>query len=73
MPVSQTDIDALNAALAAGERMVRSGDKSVEYRSVAELIRARDDLVNQLAAETAATAGMARPKQTRLYHAGRGY
>jgi hypothetical protein len=73
MPVSKTDIDALNTALAAGERMVRSGDKSVEYRSVAELIRARDDLVNQLAAETAATAGTARSRQTRLYHAGRGY
>ena len=73
MPVSQSAIDALNAALAAGERVVRSGDKLVEYRSVAELIRARDDLVNQMAAESAASAGTHRPKQTRLYHAGRGY
>ncbi len=70
MAVTQADIDVLDAALAAGERVVRSGDKSVEYRSVAELIRARDDLVNQLTAETATTS---RPKQTRLYHAGRGF
>lgn len=72
MPVSQADIDALNLALAQGERVVRSGGKMVEYRSVAELIRARDDLVNRLAAETAAAAGTTRPRQTRLYHGGRG-
>jgi hypothetical protein len=68
MAVTQADIDALNTAIAAGERVVRSGDKLVEYRSVPDLIRARDDLVNQMAA----SAG-SRPRQTRLYHAGRGF
>jgi hypothetical protein len=73
MAVSQSDIDTLNTALAKGERVIRSGDKSVEYRSVKELREARDDLVNQMAAESAAAAGKQRSRQTRLYHAGRGY
>lgn len=72
MAVTQADIDALNTAIAAGERVVKSGDKLVEYRSVGDLIRARNDLIDQMAAETAATSGATRPRQTRLYHAGRG-
>jgi hypothetical protein len=73
MPVSQAQIDALNAAISIGERTVRMGDRMVEYRSVAELIRARDDLLSQKAAEEAATTGTPRPRQTMLYHAGRGF
>lgn len=72
MAVTQADIDALNTAIAAGERVVKSGDKLVEYRSVGDLIRARNDLIDQMAAESAATTGTPRPRQTRLYHAGRG-
>lgn len=66
--VTQTDIDNLNTAIANGERVVRLGDKMVEYRSIAELIAARNDLQAQMT--TAATP--ARPKQTRLYQSGRG-
>ncbi len=74
MPILQTDIDALTEALATGERMVRKGDKVVEYRSVDELLAARNALQAQFDAEQA-TAGTvsARPRQTRLYHGGRGY
>lgn len=73
MAVSQADIDVLNAAIAQGERIVRTGDVLVEYRSVAELIRARDDLLSQKADEEAAAAGLKRPRQTLNYHGGRGY
>jgi len=74
MAVSQSDIDALNAALALGERLVRKHDgTTIEYRSVGDLIRARDDLARQKAVEDAATAGTQRPRVTRLYHAGRGF
>jgi hypothetical protein len=73
MTIQQTDIDALTDAIAAGERVVRKGDKTVELYSKAELIRARDALVAQKAAEDAIASGKPRPKQTRLYHAGRGY
>lgn len=74
MAVSQSDIDTLNQAIAIGERLVRKADgTTVEYRSVGDLIRARDDLARQKAAEDAAAAGTRRPRITRLYHAGRGY
>lgn len=73
MPVLQTDIDALTEALATGERMVRKGDKVVEYRSVDELLAARNALQAQFDAEQASAAGTPRPRQTRLYHGGRGY
>lgn len=69
MPVLQSDIDALNAAIAQGERVVRKADKSIEFRSVDELIRARNDLVRQLGDEQ----NRRHPKQTRLYHGGRGF
>lgn len=74
MPVSQSDIDALTAALATGERMVRKGDKTVEYRSIDELLAARNTLQAQLDAEEVAAGTVpARPRQTRLYHGGRGF
>lgn len=74
MPILQTDIDALTEALATGERMVRKGDKVVEYRSVDELLAARNALQSQFDAEQAASGTVAaRPRQTRLYHGGRGF
>lgn len=70
MPATQDDIDALNAAIRQGERMVRFADgRAVEYRSVQDLILARNDA----AADLARSSGAARAKQVRLYHAGRGY
>ncbi len=74
MAIQQSDIDALTAALAAGERMVRKGDKAVEYRSVDELLAARNALQAQYDAEQVAAGTVTpRPRQTRLYHGGRGY
>lgn len=68
MPASQAQIDALNEAIATGERSVRFADGSaVEYRSIADLIQARDDLRRQIAA-TQRT-----PKRSYLYQGGRGY
>lgn len=68
MTISQTDIDALNQALAQGERMVRFSDgRAVEYRSVAEIIAARDDLQRQL------SAGQRRTRHTYLAQGGRGF
>jgi hypothetical protein len=39
MPYSQSDIDNLKAAIASGELMSRSGDRSVQYRSLDEMER----------------------------------
>lgn len=69
MAVSQSDIDALNQALKNGERVVRSDGVMVEYRSVKEIIDARDSLVAQMAAEST----ISRPRQTIIVHGGRGF
>ena len=70
MPVSQADLDALNAAIASGEKQVALGAQQVTYRSIDELIKARNDLEAQLNAQNATAP---KSRQTRLYHKGRGY
>ena len=74
MSVTQADLDALNAAIASGEKQVALGAQQVTYRSIAELIAARNDLEAQLKAQNADAAGTPRKSRlTRLYQAGRGY
>jgi hypothetical protein len=74
MPVTQSDIDNLNAAIASGERQVTIGGQTVTYRSIGDLIQARNDLRNELEAQdVAAGTKSPRARQTRLYYAGRGY
>lgn len=70
MAVTQTDIDALNEAIASGERVVVHNGQSVTYRSIDDLIKARNDLRNEMA--SAATESPRR-KRFYAYYAGRGY
>lgn len=37
---TQTDLDNIEAAIARGERIVRFGERMVEYRTVDEMIKA---------------------------------
>lgn len=71
MAVTQQDIDALNTAIASGERVVVLNGQSVTYRSIDDLIKARNDLRNEMAAAAATAAGKARPKRLYGYHRGR--
>lgn len=41
MALTQTDLDALDTAIASGELTVRLADRLVTYRSIPELIQAR--------------------------------
>lgn len=68
--ITQADIDTLNAAIATGEKSVILDGQSIVYRSIPDLIAARNDLQEQL---NRANATVRRPKQTHLYYAGRGY
>lgn len=72
---TQADIDALNAAIAGGEKQTVISGESVTYRSIAEMIAARSDLQRQLntAAVAAATPGRRKGTRTLLQYAGRGY
>lgn len=73
MAVTQADIDALNAAIASGERQVTLGAQSVTYRSIADLITARDDLRQELANLQLSAAGTPVRRRGTFYYAGRGY
>lgn len=72
MPVSQADIDNLNAAIAAGERQVTIGGQSVTYQTIDSLIKARDDLRRELAAQQD-SEGRPRVRVRKLIYGGRGY
>lgn len=69
MAVSQAHIDQLNEAIASGERVVVLNGQSVTYRSIDDLIKARDDLQEQMNKQ----AGKRRRKQAYAYYKGRGY
>lgn len=74
MPVCQADIDALNAAIANPEKQVALNGQQVTYRSVSELIAARDALVRQKQTEDAGTTGApSGGRITYLFQCGRGY
>lgn len=53
MAFTQTDLDAINAAIARGESVVRFADRTVEYRSIGDLIKARNLIVAELNAAAA--------------------
>jgi hypothetical protein len=52
MAFSQTQLDALEAAIASGTLEVRMGDKVVRYQNTADMIRARDLIRDQLVGST---------------------
>lgn len=73
MAVTTDDLDRLNAAIAADERMVTIGGQTTMYYSKSDLISARNDVQRQLEAAAATAAGKVRKSRTLLYHGGRDY
>jgi hypothetical protein len=73
MAVSQADIDALNSAIATGVRSVTINGQTTIYNTTESLIKARDDMQRQLAAQLAAANGAAPRRITYLNYGGRGY
>ena len=62
MGYTNAQLNALKKALATGERRVSFGDKTVEYRSVAELQAA----IRSVEAEIARNAGTRPKRQIRV-------
>jgi hypothetical protein len=74
MAVLQSQLDALNVAIADGVRQVTMpGGQVTIYNTTASLIQARDDLQRQFNKEQAALAGVRKNRRTLLNYAGRGY
>lgn len=67
MSFTQKHLDAVEAAIARGEKTVRYTDRTVEYRTVDELLKAREEIRTSLASN-------ARPRSRvcRMYHSGKG-
>ena len=70
MAVTQDDINALNAAIAAGTRQVTIGSQTILYQTTDSLIKARDDMVTQLKKQG---GGAKRSRQMLAYQSTRGY
>lgn len=67
MAYTQKHLDAVERAIARGEKVVRYTDRTVEYRSIDELLKARDVIRTSLTE----AAGL-RSRVVRLYHGGKG-
>ncbi|MBV6287482.1 phage head-tail joining protein [Pseudomonas aegrilactucae] len=67
MAYTQKHLDAVEAAIARGEKTVRYADRTVEYRSVDELLQARDVIRTSLSNATGP-----RSRVVRLSHGGKG-
>lgn len=52
MAWTQTQLDAIEAAISSGELTVRFGDRTVTYRSMDELLQARGIIKDSLATES---------------------
>jgi uncharacterized protein YceH (UPF0502 family) len=59
---TQTDIDALRAAIASGQLMVRSSDRMVTYRSLAEMQQTLRMMEGQVGGSTGLRLGRDRDK-----------
>lgn len=44
MAWTQADVDAIEAAIASGTLSISNGDKTITYRSVTEMLKARDSM-----------------------------
>ena len=67
MSFTPKHLDAVESAIARGEKTVRYADRTVEYRTVDELLQARGQILASMHA-----AAVPRAKTIRLYHAGKG-
>lgn len=68
MAYTQADLEALQAALAKGEKRVSFGDKTVEYRSVEELQAAIRQVKRELFEQAVATGlWPSAPRQIRIH------
>lgn len=67
MSFTPKHLEAIERAIARGEKTVRYSDRTVEYRSIDELLKARDEIRTSL---TNATGP--RSRVVRLTHGGKG-
>ena len=67
MSFTQKHLEVIERAIARGEKIVRYNDRTVEYRTVDELLKAREEIRTSLI-----NAAGPRSRVVRLYHGGKG-
>jgi hypothetical protein len=67
MSFTPKHLEAIERAIARGEKIVRYSDRTVEYRTVDELLRAREEISRSLT-----SAAAPRSRVVRLSHGGKG-
>lgn len=67
MAFTQAQLDAIEIAIARGEKIVRYEGRHVEYRDIDDLLKARDEIRNSLDRATGP-----RSRVVRLCHGGKG-
>ncbi|NWE75122.1 phage head-tail joining protein [Pseudomonas yamanorum] len=67
MSFTPKHLEVIERAIARGEKTVRYSDRTVEYRSIDELLKARDEIRTSLT-----NAVGPRPRVVRLTHGGKG-
>ena len=67
MSFTPKHLEAIERAIARGEKTVRYSDRTVEYRSIDELLKARDEIRTSLT-----NAAGPRSRVVRLMHRGKG-
>lgn len=60
MAFTQSDLDAVNTAIASGELKIEVQGRMVQYRSVDELVTARNIIKDELAAAAVSTTAVRR-------------
>lgn len=70
MAFTTQDLTAVNEAIASGAKQVTIGSQSVSYRSMAELLKARQTIMDELGVTEGADPPI---RQYRTYFAGRGF
>jgi hypothetical protein len=63
MAFTTADIDAIDRAIASGELIVRMGDRQVQYRTLDELLAARDRISAVIAAQSSTSRAYPRYQQ----------
>jgi hypothetical protein len=63
MAFTSADIDAIDRAIASGELIVRMGDRQVQYRTLDELLAARDRISAVIAAQSSTSRAYPRYQQ----------
>ncbi|WP_397453774.1 phage head-tail joining protein [Pseudomonas lurida] len=67
MSFTPKHLEVIERAIARGEKTVRYSDRTVEYRSIDELLKARDEIRTSLT-----NAAGPRARVVRLSHGGKG-